>query len=390
MADNVPISAGTGTNIASDDIGGVQYQRVKATFGLDGVATDVSSTNPLPVVDPDASTTGTITAPDAVVGAPAGAGATVTGASTAGSIVAIACPGGDSAWNLQISGTLGSSTYYYEGSLDSTNGTDGTWINVNGRQTGIVNTVLAGNTTTAGIFRGNTSGLVYFRVRAVGGAAPTAVIRIRVSAGTGATFLNASVPAGSNIIGKVGIDQTTPGTTNLVALAANQSVNAAQIAGVATSTGVGASGTGTQRVVTATDSTIGTVTTLTTITNTVPVASKTATTGGATSFTLISAASTNATSVKASAGTLYSINAYNNGATAAYLKLFNLAVAPTVGTSVAVMTIMLPAASGSNITLPATGVAFGTGISFSITGVGTTADTTAVAAAQCFINGSYA
>lgn len=35
--------------------------------------------------------------------------------------------------------------------------------------------------------------------------------------------------AGTAVIGKVGIDQTTPGTTNLVALAANQSVNLAQV-----------------------------------------------------------------------------------------------------------------------------------------------------------------
>lgn len=47
----------------------------------------------------------------------------------------------------------------------------------------------------------------------------------------------------------VKIDQTTPGTTNLVALAANQSVNNAQIGGVAVSTGVGVTGTGVQRVV---------------------------------------------------------------------------------------------------------------------------------------------
>ena len=49
MADNVPITAGSGTSIATDDVGGVQYQRVKVTYGTDGSATDASSTNPLPV-----------------------------------------------------------------------------------------------------------------------------------------------------------------------------------------------------------------------------------------------------------------------------------------------------------------------------------------------------
>jgi hypothetical protein len=33
MADNVPITAGTGTDIATDDVGGVQYQRVKISNG---------------------------------------------------------------------------------------------------------------------------------------------------------------------------------------------------------------------------------------------------------------------------------------------------------------------------------------------------------------------
>lgn len=51
----------------------------------------------------------------------------------------------------------------------------------------------------------------------------------------------------------VKIDQTTPGTTNLVALAANQSVNLAQLAGNTLSSGVGTSGTGTLRTVTAND-----------------------------------------------------------------------------------------------------------------------------------------
>lgn len=59
--------------------------------------------------------------------------------------------------------------------------------------------------------------------------------------------------AGSALIGKVGIDQTTPGTTNLVALAANQSVNVAQINGVVPLMNNGSSGTGSQRTNTASD-----------------------------------------------------------------------------------------------------------------------------------------
>jgi len=56
MADNVPITPGTGANIATDDIGGVNYQRIKLTLGADGaVDGGVSSGNPMPV-------TGTVTA----------------------------------------------------------------------------------------------------------------------------------------------------------------------------------------------------------------------------------------------------------------------------------------------------------------------------------------
>ena len=33
MADNVPITAGTGTSIATDDVGGVHYQRIKLVTG---------------------------------------------------------------------------------------------------------------------------------------------------------------------------------------------------------------------------------------------------------------------------------------------------------------------------------------------------------------------
>jgi hypothetical protein len=40
MADNTPITAGSGTSIATDDIGSVFYQRVKVSLGADGTATD--------------------------------------------------------------------------------------------------------------------------------------------------------------------------------------------------------------------------------------------------------------------------------------------------------------------------------------------------------------
>ena len=49
MADNIAITQGSGTTIATEDVSGVQHQKVKLEFGGDGVATMVSASDPLPV-----------------------------------------------------------------------------------------------------------------------------------------------------------------------------------------------------------------------------------------------------------------------------------------------------------------------------------------------------
>jgi hypothetical protein len=122
----------------------------------------------------------------------------------------------------------------------------------------------------------------------------------------------------------------------------------------------------------------------TTVTGTVTT-SGTATITPATPTTITSissAASTNATSVKASAGTVYGIVASNTGAAAAFVKLYNKASAPTVGTDVPVLTIPIPASSAVSLNLGALGHRFATGIALAITNLAADSDTTAVAAAQ--------
>lgn len=58
MADNVPYVEDATVSIAADEIGGVKYQRVKLTLGIDGVNDgDVSSTNPVPVSLPATAAT---------------------------------------------------------------------------------------------------------------------------------------------------------------------------------------------------------------------------------------------------------------------------------------------------------------------------------------------
>jgi hypothetical protein len=112
-----------------------------------------------------------------------------------------------------------------------------------------------------------------------------------------------------------------------------------------------------------------------------------------TTFHLIAAASTNATSVKGSAATLMSCQTSNNSTTAGYLKIFNKASAPTVGTDVPVFTGIIPGPAagggGNNINFGPGGLALATGFALAVTGIITDADTTAVAAATFAINCQY-
>lgn len=93
-----------------------------------------------------------------------------------------------------------------------------------------------------------------------------------------------------------------------------------------------------------------------------------------------SAASTNATSVKASPARLMTVAASNVNAAARYLKLYDLAVPPTVGTSTPALTIPLPATSAVALNLGALGVDFANGLAFAITTGAADTDAVAVAA----------
>jgi hypothetical protein len=64
MADNIDVSPGTGKTVRADEVGGALYQVIKPAFGVDGAATLVSATDPLPVTVANASitVTGTVTA----------------------------------------------------------------------------------------------------------------------------------------------------------------------------------------------------------------------------------------------------------------------------------------------------------------------------------------
>lgn len=109
----------------------------------------------------------------------------------------------------------------------------------------------------------------------------------------------------------------------------------------------------------------------------------------ATPFNVNSAASTNATSVVGAPARLMSLMASNAGGAAAFVKLYNKASAPTVGTDVPVLTIPVPAAGVVSLELGALGHLFSLGLALAITNLIADTDATAVAAAQVKVLGSY-
>lgn len=156
------------------------------------------------------------------------------------------------------------------------------------------------------------------------------------SLATIATNTGAAIPAGSAVIGKVGIDQTSNGTTNGV-------VNLA------------------------------------------------ATSGGLSRNYATLANSTNATVVKNGAGQLYNIQAFNNSATIAYVKFYNKATTPTCNSDTVVDKYMIPASTsgaGLSISVPL-GDAYNAGISYCVTTGIADNDNTAVAASAYSVTVRY-
>jgi hypothetical protein len=112
------------------------------------------------------------------------------------------------------------------------------------------------------------------------------------------------------------------------------------------------------------------------------------TSGGLTIHRTLSAASTNATSVKAGAGQVFGWYLSNTNSSARYVKLYNKASAPTVGSDTPVLTLCIPGSGGANVEF-SHGIEFGTGIALAITTGAADADTGAVASGEIIVNLFY-
>lgn len=101
--------------------------------------------------------------------------------------------------------------------------------------------------------------------------------------------------------------------------------------------------------------------------------------GGPLLSKVASAASTNATSVKASAGVVVGVQLTNTTAAFKYFRLYNKASAPTVGTDSPALVVGLPPNSTTAIHYPA-GVSLALGVAYAITGAVADLDATVTAA----------
>jgi hypothetical protein len=113
--------------------------------------------------------------------------------------------------------------------------------------------------------------------------------------------------------------------------------------------------------------------------------------GASTTHKLISAATTNATSVKASQGVISGGSLTNTNAATRYFKLYNKASAPTVGTDTPTFTITLipnvPVNLGDFV--GACGYRMSTGVAYAITGGQADNDATAIGAGDVVVNLLY-
>ncbi len=114
--------------------------------------------------------------------------------------------------------------------------------------------------------------------------------------------------------------------------------------------------------------------------------------GGAIPFHFISSATTNSLQVKTGAGTLYSVVAAGNTTSPYFLKLYDVAVAPTCGTTVPFHTIEIPGTAtvttGNLSVVPVfpVGLLLSNGLGICITANINDTDTTATPASAVVIN----
>ncbi len=214
MTDNVAITAGSGTSIASDDIGGAHYQRVKVTWGPDGTANDAdtatgkaipvqvrSATGLVPIGEPtDAKSTATDTTSVSgislwkqISASVQAAASSLAGTITVGTHAVTASGNFASTVADGANVTLGTKT-----DAKST-ATDGTSTSVVSVLKQISASVQAAASSLAGSLTATVSGTVTASIA----AAQTLATVTTVTTVSSLTAIANALPAGTNLLGKV-------------------------------------------------------------------------------------------------------------------------------------------------------------------------------------------
>lgn len=245
---------------------------------------------------------------------------------------------------LMCSGAFSTVNCTFEGSLDATTDTDGVWFGIQAVRT---------NANTIELLTGNLS------------AAPTYAWEVSVNGMKRMRVRSTAWTSG------------TQSWTFQPGAYATEPIPAAQVSGTQPVSGTVTANIGTGALASGTN-TIGQV----------RIAADSGQ-GASSTHHLISAASTNATSVKASAGTANTISCSNVNAAVRYLKLYNKASAPTVGTDTPIATILLKPGETTPVDCGAFGRRFSTGIAYAITTGIAVADTGAVSVSEHAVEMSY-
>ncbi len=144
MADDVTFQSATlatipdGSIVAADRILNVLYQRVKVVYGVDGVATDVSASSPLPVTGAisgtgTASNVSSLNTNQTILAANAARlGATIANDSTQILYLKLGSSSSSTSYTVQMAGSTSGGIAYYEVPFDYTGIITGTWASANG------------------------------------------------------------------------------------------------------------------------------------------------------------------------------------------------------------------------------------------------------------------
>lgn len=343
MADNTELSAGSGGDtIASDDIAGVKYQRIKLIIGADGTNDgDVASGNPLPVTGTVAVTNAGITT---IAGAVSGSemqvdvvtSALPTGAATAAKQPALGTAGTASADVITVQGIASMTALVVDGSGVTQPVSNAGITTIAGAVSGTemqVDVVTSALPTGAATAANQTTVIGHLDgVETLLGTidADTSTLAGAVSGTEMQVDVVAALPAGTNAIGK---------------LAANSGVDIGDVDVTSISAGTNL---------------IGDVGIQPRTTNGLDTMNASSSDGSTALTSTVQA-------IKASAGKLYGYYIYNPNSSAQFVQFYNTASGSvTVGTTSPLFMLTIPATSAANL-LNDIGITFGTAMSWAAT-----------------------